>query len=78
MDDTIEYTYKFIRIKDGEERWACGTGRHERDENGQRVRLVGTVQDITGQKRTEDKLVASGTKAEVDDRKHIGCNTDFR
>lgn len=57
--DQIDYTFKFIRKKDGEVRWAAGTGRHERDENGKPVRLIGIVQDITGQKKTEELLLAS-------------------
>ena len=60
--DEIDYTFKFIRKNDGEERLASGTGRFERDENEKAVRLIGTVQDITDQKRTEDKLVASEQK----------------
>lgn len=57
--DMIEYTYKFIRVNDGEVRWASETGRTEKNETGKPVRVIGTVLDITNQKRTEDKLIAS-------------------
>lgn len=42
-----------IRRVDGEVRWIHAQGRHERDEAGRAVRIVGLVNDITERKQTE-------------------------
>jgi PAS domain S-box-containing protein len=63
------HEYRITRANDGSERWIAGTGRYIYDEEGQPVRLVGLVNDITERKRLEQrvrqsqKLDALGTLA---------------
>jgi len=45
--------YRIIRRNDGAERWINGLGRLDYDDAGHPVRMYGTVQDITEQKRVE-------------------------
>jgi two-component system, cell cycle sensor histidine kinase and response regulator CckA len=49
-------TYRIVRVCDGEECWVEGRGRLELDENGQILRMLGTIQDITERKLAEDDL----------------------
>ena len=48
--------YLIIRRTDGEERWVGGLGKIERDGRGTPVRMVGTIKDITEQRRAEQEL----------------------
>lgn len=45
--------YKIIRINDRKERWMHGLGRLEFDANGETLRMIGTIQDITERKQAE-------------------------
>jgi PAS domain S-box-containing protein len=56
--DRFDHEYAIRRVNDGELRWMAGLGRIERDEAGQAVRLVGTIQDIT------DRIVARNAMLE--------------
>jgi PAS domain S-box-containing protein len=48
--------YRIIRPNDRQERWVCGFGELEQDAKGRPIRMVGTIQDITERKRTEEAL----------------------
>jgi PAS domain S-box-containing protein len=48
--------YKIIRNNDKAERWVYGQGELEMDANDQPVKMVGTIQDITGRKRAEEQI----------------------
>ncbi|QVW34629.1 PAS domain S-box protein [Geobacter sulfurreducens] len=48
--------YKIIRPSDGQERWVYGTGEFTRDNEGRPVRMIGTIQDITERKQTEETI----------------------
>lgn len=48
--------FRIIRPRDGQERWISATNRTFVDENGNRVRRVGILQDITDRKRSETAL----------------------
>lgn len=48
--------YKIIRQSDGAERWVLGRGELTFDENGNPVRMYGTIQDITERKLYEMQL----------------------
>jgi PAS domain S-box-containing protein len=50
---------KIIRISDGEECWIHGLGELEFDSDGNPVKMIGTIQDITKQKRSEEALQKS-------------------
>ena len=52
----FDLEYKIIRISDGVERWVHGTGEIEYDKQLNPVRMVGTIQDITGRKLAELEL----------------------
>ena len=56
--------YKIIRPCDGVERWMHGLGTITYDENGDAVSLVGTVQDITERKKTEESQRIAATAFE--------------
>jgi len=48
--------YRIVRRADGKERWVSGLGKLEFNERGIPVRMIGTIQDITERKRTEEAL----------------------
>jgi len=52
-------TYRIIRADDGEVRWIASSARTVLDENGQPVRKVGMIQDVTLRKLSEDALRAA-------------------
>lgn len=49
--------YRILRVKDRQERWVHGLGELEFDEQGNPVRLFGTIQDITKRKDTENEIL---------------------
>lgn len=51
--------YRIVRFNDGEARWVHGKGRLKLDAQGRPVLLIGTIQDITERKASEEKLRAS-------------------
>ncbi len=48
--------YKIIRPSDGAERWMHGLGQIVYDDKGEAISLIGTVQDITEHKRSEEEI----------------------
>jgi len=48
--------YKIVRFNDNIERWVHGVGEIEFDSQGNSVRMVGTIQDITSRKQAEEEL----------------------
>lgn len=48
--------YKIIRQNDNAERWVWGQGELFFDENGNVVRMLGSIQDITERKNSEEEL----------------------
>jgi PAS domain S-box-containing protein len=48
--------YKIIRKNDKEERWVHGLGEVQYNETNQPIKMIGTIQDITKRKRTEELL----------------------
>lgn len=55
----FDFKYKITRINDHEERWVHGLGELTYDVAGNVTGLIGTIQDITSQKQTEENLVKS-------------------
>ncbi|TMI92140.1 MAG: PAS domain S-box protein [Bacteroidetes bacterium] len=53
-----------IRLPDGSGKFLRGTGKIILDNKGQISRIVGTVQDITEQKRSEEKIIEANEKLE--------------
>ncbi len=51
--------YRILRLDTGEERWVAGRGRVERDAAGRPIWMLGTIADITDDRRTHEALVAS-------------------
>ncbi len=54
--------YQIVRPSDGEVRWIFGRGELEFDDQGNCIRMIGTVQDITERKRSEELLRQSQTQ----------------
>ena len=48
--------YTIIRPNDGEKRWVHGLGTLEFNEQGEPIRMTGTIQDVTDRKHVEDQL----------------------
>ncbi|SPF56384.1 Diguanylate cyclase and metal dependent phosphohydrolase (fragment) [Candidatus Desulfosporosinus infrequens] len=53
----FDYEYKIIRINDGKERWVHGLGDLEFDDQLNAVQFIGTIQDITKRKKTEEEII---------------------
>jgi len=51
--------YRILRPFDGETRWLQGLGKTEKDEKGNTVSMIGTIQDITKQKLSENRFKLS-------------------
>ncbi len=54
--------YRIVRIKDGITRWVHGLGRLEFDGDGNPIRMIGNIQDITERKQTELTLRESAAR----------------
>lgn len=52
----FDHEYKVIRANDGQERWVHGIGQFDFDYHSLPVRLIGTIQDITGRKEKDEQL----------------------
>jgi len=57
--------YRIIRRSDNRERWVYGRGDLIFDQTGSPVRMVGTIQDITGRKLAEQELQGSLKEKEI-------------
>ena len=64
--------YRIIRPCDGFDRWVHGTGELFYDAEGRPIRMIGTIQDITGRKQAESRL----QKSEVKFRRMFDVTTD--
>ncbi|MCC7446175.1 MAG: PAS domain S-box protein [Anaerolineae bacterium] len=52
----FDQVYRIIRQNDGQERWVHGLGELEFDDQGNVIRMIGTIQDITERQIAEEKL----------------------
>jgi len=52
----FDKSYRIIRYQDGAEHWVQGLGKLEFDDQGQPVRMYGTIQNITERKHAEDRI----------------------
>jgi PAS domain S-box-containing protein len=64
----LQIEHRIIRRSDGQVRWLATTGRTT-FEDGEAVRMVGTMQDITGRKQAEDALRRSREQLRESDRR---------
>ncbi len=53
----FDYEFKIISNNDKTERWVHGLGDLEFDNHGNPIRLIGTIQDITKRKKTEEEII---------------------
>ncbi len=60
--------YKIINRKTKVSCWVHGLGTFEMDENGELLKMFGTIQDINSNKKTEAELIEAKEKAEESDR----------
>lgn len=51
--------YRIVRADTGEERWVHGRGQLELDGSGRPLRMLGTIADITDQRRAQEMLIRS-------------------
>lgn len=54
--------YRIIRKSDGQVRWVNGLGSLSFDKEGNILALMGTIQDISERKKSEDKLIESESR----------------
>ncbi len=59
---SFDREYRIIRPNDHQIRWVHGLGKLEFNPEGRLTRIVGTVQDITERKRTQENVVAQRRK----------------
>ena len=52
----IDQEYRIIRRNDQAERWVHGLGRMEFDAQGNLLKIVGTIQDITERKKSDNRI----------------------
>ena len=60
--------YQIVRKNDGAVRWVHGIGRLKLDDNNQPRMMLGTISDITEQKRAEQELIQAKEHAEESDK----------
>jgi diguanylate cyclase (GGDEF)-like protein/PAS domain S-box-containing protein len=65
----FDKTYQIVNLTTKEEIWVHGLGKLRFDENNNVVEMLGTIQDITERKQTEEKLIFLKEKAEQSERK---------
>jgi PAS domain S-box-containing protein len=70
--------YKIVRHSDGHVRWVHGLGELEFDVNGQALRMVGTILDVTERKGMEDDLRRSEEKFAIAFRSGPAMTVLFR
>ncbi len=63
--ERFELEYKIVGQKSKTEKWAHGLGDFEFDSDGNILRMVGTVQDITDRKKLEMQLLQSQKVAQL-------------
>lgn len=52
----FDWEYRVVRPYDGRTIWVHGLGRMERSDDGQALRMLGTIQDISNRKFSEQRL----------------------
>ncbi len=52
----FDRSYAIVRRSDGAQRWVAGLGKIEHGGDGRPIRMVGTIKDITDQRRAEQEL----------------------
>ncbi len=60
----FDVSFKIIRQNDSAERWVTVLGEFQFDENGVPTHMLGTMQDITDRKYTEEALIKAKEEAE--------------
>ena len=60
----FDKSYAIVRHGDGAQRWVAGLGKIEHDAGGRPIRMVGTIRDITDQRRAEQALLDKAEELE--------------
>ena len=66
--------YRIVRVSDGEVRWVNGLGRVDVDSDGNILRLIGTIQDITERKQVLSQLEKTNVELSVRTREADAAN----
>ena len=61
--------YQIIKVNDRQEKWVHGYGKLEFNEKGNPIKMIGTIQDITAQKKLELKNTEAKEIAEKSEEK---------
>ncbi|MFK5957523.1 MAG: PAS domain S-box protein [Lutibacter sp.] len=70
--------YRILRNNDKEERWVHGLGKLEFNEEGKPIRMLGTIQDITEQKKVEETLLQKNLQIKEQNKQLIKSEKKFR
>ncbi len=57
--------YRIKRINDQQECWVHGMGKLVLNDEGEPIKMIGTIQDITKRKQAEEKLISRNKELEV-------------
>ncbi|HET6557588.1 MAG TPA: PAS domain S-box protein, partial [Prolixibacteraceae bacterium] len=70
---SVDEEYRIVRKLNGEVRWVNGKGHLILDHEGKTISLIGTIQDITDRKRTEEALRESEERYDA----FVNANADM-
>ncbi len=62
--EPFDKEYKILRVEDEQEHWVHGIGQLQLDNEGNVIRMIGTIQDITDRKKYESEIISAKEKAE--------------
>ncbi len=62
--EPFDKEYKILRVEDKQELWVHGIGQLQLDNEGNVIRMIGTIQDITDRKKYEREIITAKEKAE--------------
>ncbi|MDH3890841.1 MAG: PAS domain S-box protein [candidate division Zixibacteria bacterium] len=62
--NSFDRQYRIVRRNDGKVRWVHGMGKLEFDSEGNAIRMIGTIQDITERKQAEENVRVERDRAQ--------------
>ena len=62
--ESLNKEYRIKRINDQQERWVHGIGELEFNDDGNPIKMIGTIHDITERKKSEQEIIESKNTAE--------------
>lgn len=74
---TFDLEYRIRRISDKAERWVHGKGKLAFDASGNPVNMIGTIQDITGRKKSEFMIREKTEEIEAQNEEYLSLNEEL-